>query len=364
MRDILPINEKAAQLPCQAISGRKINTEQRYCTSPQPQLQPKLANTLLGMIDHAFADVTKYWWPILAAFRNSGGSLEGIIEWSHTEKYNEPQQVRRAWDNCKLTAGIGTLAYYARLSGNPDIVQELRQQHPRQITNSNYRTTPSQKPVVDAVKARQMLIDPLAGLDAAALKKELLARSNPMPQGNSGAGDMLTVLSMFGNEDTLTFPQHTYDIGSASRDTVTGWRDRLVSGEPPREFFIPNTHCGEMRPKQDGRLSWRADACFTRRFVVIEFDEMPLADQLRLWLSLINLGIRPSVLTFSGSKSVHALIPAPTDAEVATIFNIFLPLGADPHTKNVGRLTRTPGAIRKDKGTVQRLLYMNFEVAK
>jgi hypothetical protein len=209
-----------------------------------------------------------------------------------------------------------------------------------------------------------MLIDPWAGLDAATLEKELLARSNPMPQGNSGAGDMLAMLGMFRPADILAFPANTYDVKSASRDTVSGWQGRLLSGETPREFFIPNPHTGLEGTTQDGKPSWRADACFTRRYVVIEFDSMLLDDQMRLWLSLIDSGFRPTCLTFSGSKSVHALIPAMTEAEVTTIFNLFLPLGADPHTKNVGRLTRTPGAIRMDKGTVQRLLYMNFEVAK
>ena len=130
MRDILTVNEKAAQLPCQAMSGRKLNTEQRYSTSPQPQCQPELADILLDKIDPRFADITEDWWRIGAAYRNSGGSQERFIEWSHTEKYNVQKQVERGWNNCKLTAGIGTLAYYARLSGNPDIVNELQHQHP------------------------------------------------------------------------------------------------------------------------------------------------------------------------------------------------------------------------------------------
>ena len=319
---------------------------------------------MLDKIDRAYADITEDWWRILAAYRNSGGSLERFQEWSRTDKYNVPRQIERGWNNCKLTAGIGTLTYYVKLSGHADIIQELLRQHPGQISLRHNLPISTPKPVVDVVKARQMLIDPRAGSDAAALEHELEERSNPMPQGSSGAGDMLTVLGMFKPHDILTFPQDPYDIWTASRDTVSGWRNRLLAGEKLREFFIPNPHTGFEGTTQDGKPSWRADTCFTRRFVLIEFDTMALADQLRLWLSLINLGIRPSVLTFSGSKSVHALIPATTEAEVTTIFNIFLPLGADPHTKNVGRLTRTPGAIRKDKGTVQRLLYMNFEVAK
>ncbi len=364
MRDIFPVNEKAAQLPCQAMSGRKLNTEQRYSTSPPAHFQPLLADILLDKIDPAFADNWDSWWRILAAYRNSGGSLERFIEWSHTEKYNVPKQVERGWNNCKLTAGIGTLAYYARLSGNPDIDQELRKQHTGQISFRCNLPRQNPKPVVDAVKARQMFIDPWAGSDAATLEKKLLERSNPKPQGKSGADDLLMVLGMFRNEEILCCPKHTYDIGTANRDTASGWRERLMSGESPREFFIPNPHTGLEGTTQDGKPSWRADNCFNRRYAIIEFDLMPLADQMNLWISLIDAGVRPSILTFSGSKSIHALIPAATDAEVATIFNIFLPMGADPHTRNVGRMTRTPGAIRMDKGTVQRLLYMNFEVAK
>ena len=336
----------------------------RYNTVKSQNCQLLLADRLLDKINPAFADVFEYWWRILAAYRNSGGSLKRFQEWSRTVKYDVPKQVERAWYNCQLTAGLRTLAYYVKESGNPDIVQEVRKQHYGQMKAPSNRTPPIQKPVVDVVKARQMLIDPWGGADGATLEKELLTRSNPKPQGNSGAGDMLAVLPMFENEDILTFPQHTSDIGSDSRDTVAGWRNRLLSGEPPREFFIPNLHCGAMRQKHDGELSWRADACFTRRFVVIEFDSMPLADQLRLWLSLIDSDIRPTCLTFSGGKSIHAWIPASTATEVTIFFDCLLPLGADPHTKNVGRLSRTPGAIRKDKGTVQRLLYMNFEAAK
>lgn len=343
--------------------GDRKKTVLQYNTIPQSNCQI-LADRLLEMIDRTFADKWESWWRIGAAYRNSGGSQERFIEWSHTEKYNVQKQVERGWNNCKLTAGIGTLAYYARLSGNPDIVNELQHQHPWRISSRHILPISTPKLVVDTVKALQMLLDPWAGLAATALKKGLLERSNPKPQGGSGAGDMLTVLGMFKPNDILTFPQDPYDIGSASRDTAVGWRERLQSGETLREFFIPNIHCGEMRAKQDGKLSWRADSCFTRRYAVIEFDSMLLDDQMRLWLSLIDSGIRPVCLIFSGGKSVHAWVPASTEAEVATFFNLFLPLGADPHTKNVGRLSRTPGAIRKDKGTVQRLLYMNFEAAK
>jgi hypothetical protein len=323
--------------------GDKGKTEQIYST---PQPSKCQADQLLDMIDPIFADDTKSWWEILSAYRNSGGSLERAVEWSYTPKYNEPRQVERAWNNSKSKAGIGTLIHFAKKSGHSNVVAQL-----------------PQKPAIDTEKAKKVLIDPWANLGTAALEAELLQRSNPKPCGTSGPDDLLLVLGMCKNEDTLVYPQNTYDTGSYSRDTVAGWRKRLLSGEAPREFIIPNVHCGEMRQTQDGKPSWRADACFTRRFVVTEFDEMTLDDQLRLWLSLIDFGVRPALLTFSGSRSVHAWLPAKTTDEVDRIFDLLIPLGADPHTRNVGRLSRTPGAVRKDKATVQRLLYLNYEVS-
>ena len=116
--------------------------------------------------------------------------------------------------------------------------------------------------------------------------------------------------------------------------------------------------------------SLRTDANVTDfRFILCECDNTPLEQQIPL---IRGLKLPVVSLTFSGGKSVHALIDAATlnggkkieslsdyKRLTAGLFEKIGPLGFDPATKNAARLSRLPGIWRTDKNTFQNLLYLN-----
>lgn len=102
-------------------------------------------------------------------------------------------------------------------------------------------------------------------------------------------------------------------------------------------------------------------------YVLIESDVIPLEFQLGL---LACLPIPIVALIDSGGKSIHAIVRVgATDAvdykqKVAILYECLVKVGADPNTKNPGRLTRLPGAMRRThNGDLRRqeLLFLNPE---
>jgi hypothetical protein len=109
--------------------------------------------------------------------------------------------------------------------------------------------------------------------------------------------------------------------------------------------------------------SIRSEANLTSfHHIVLESDAAP-ADQ---WLAmLVQEPLAIVALSTSGNRSIHALvrIPAKNKAQFdrvrSEIRRRYVPLGADPAAMSAVRLTRLPGVVRRDKGNVQRLLYLN-----
>lgn len=102
-------------------------------------------------------------------------------------------------------------------------------------------------------------------------------------------------------------------------------------------------------------------------YVLVESDVLPMDVQCTL---LACLAIPIVALIDSGGKSIHGIVrvggrdAADYKEKVAKLFNNLVKVGADPNTKNPGRLTRLPGAIRETEKSGRRrqeLLYLNPE---
>ena len=117
------------------------------------------------------------------------------------------------------------------------------------------------------------------------------------------------------------------------------------------------------------------------RHMLVEFDvedkEKALADpvflqqelekQAGFWMAMLDKGLPIVSLTYSGSKSIHALfrVNVPDAAtwkrEIeGRVYPVFCKMGADPANKNPSRLSRMPMALRG--GVRQELLYLNPNV--
>jgi len=140
-------------------------------------------------------------------------------------------------------------------------------------------------------------------------------------------------------------------------------RNSIVSSY---NFIVVNPVTGIPGPtKQDPtKLSLRADSVIASwRYAVVEFDSVPISDQLAFW-AVVKLPV--AALVFSGGKSIHGWVQVDCEGAIEwereveeDLFPGFLaPLGVDGSCKNEARLSRMPGQLRTDKGTVQKLIYL------
>lgn len=139
-----------------------------------------------------------------------------------------------------------------------------------------------------------------------------------------------------------------------------------AAGGVTRPKLIVNPLTGNPAPKRSGiGETLRGDGCVASfRFAVAESDSMNLEDQLAFWRGCASLPV--AMLTFSGSKSIHALLRVDCadaaeweDKIAGELFPGFLvPLGMDAACGNPARLSRMPGFLRCDTKQTQKCLYL------
>jgi hypothetical protein len=145
--------------------------------------------------------------------------------------------------------------------------------------------------------------------------------------------------------------------------SVRRWIFQFGRGVAVPEHIIPNPLSGEPGATKEGKESCRADSCVAAfRFAVVEFDQMPLDQQIQFWAG-VKLPV--AALIHSGGKSIHAWVRVDAadtaqwerDIEIV-LFDLFRPLGVDGSCRNEARLSRIPGHFRSDKNQWQRILYL------
>lgn len=185
--------------------------------------------------------------------------------------------------------------------------------------------------------------------------------------------------------ETLYNPHEFLFIGKQTAPGVIGvtirtaaeWRAALATAEPPPHVIL-NPLTGAEGMTKDGKPSYRCAACIaTYRYALVEFDDMPLAEQCAFWAGVIDARTLPlRSLTFSGGKSIHALVeidaanPAAWERAIdKLLYAVCHPCArreyqSDRACRNPDRLPRLPGALRLDKGTRQTLLWLSREAAQ
>lgn len=135
-------------------------------------------------------------------------------------------------------------------------------------------------------------------------------------------------------------------------------------------FDYPLFCVNPVTSEPDEKNSLRSDNCVSEyRHVLLESDKLPLAQQVAL---IRGLKLPVLSLTFSGGKSIHALVRADAlgfgniknksdwDQKIKLgLYSQIIPLGFDRANSNPSRFSRLPGIWRPDKDAFQRLLYLN-----
>lgn len=210
------------------------------------------------------------------------------------------------------------------------------------------------------------------------------ARSEQFPF----SGDMLPILEHLYRPDDVLFIGSRYDSGADHVKPAADWlaffRRALAWIEkqpfPQRQghlarlgdeypHIIPNTLTGRAEATRSGdRQTMRGDACIKSfRYIVAEFDALPMEKQGAVLRGLCNLGLcKIAALIHSGGKSCHAWITcdgidnADDWARIVKekVFPVLTALGVDRACSNPARLSRLPGVFRGDKANWQKLLYL------
>ncbi len=144
------------------------------------------------------------------------------------------------------------------------------------------------------------------------------------------------------------------------------WISRFMAGNTIPPLFCVNPLKPEGGVTTGGKPSPRCDtAVAVFRHAVAEFDGMPLADQFAFWMGWGLDAV--TAVTFSGSKSLHALLRVDAanreewekSVKGGLFRRVLVPLGCDRACVNPARLSRLAGARRADKGgAVQKLLFV------
>ncbi len=230
---------------------------------------------------------------------------------------------------------------------------------------------------------------------------EVQAASNPQPElvppcarmeGSECRRNVLTFLKTVFHSTDILYVGNGMETKYYQRDhvkTVGEWfvffegeLDAINSESAPQEqkrkiadlgnrypFFVVNPLTGESN--EAGSLRSNSNVKVFR-YVLLESDSLPLDQQVPL---MCGLKLPIVSMTFSGGKSIHALVDVTRipggenvkdmDSWNATVKRDFFgqlgPLGFDKATSNPARLSRLPGMFRSDKGTFQRLIYLNTD---
>lgn len=205
-----------------------------------------------------------------------------------------------------------------------------------------------------------------------------LMDSSPLviPSENAKQTDLF--LSTLYDPEEILFCGLRTETGALGRSIKTAlkWRQSFQGAKThrPPETLILNPLTGLEGNTQDGKRSYRcADTVSNRKYLLVEFDQMSLLEQLHFWGGVISARLLPlRSVTFSGGKSLHGVIEIPSAytqeqwrIKVEYVFsfvcNDFAPkkLQADRACINPDRLSRLPGAFRVDKVKRQSLLWLS-----
>ena len=244
------------------------------------------------------------------------------------------------------------------------------------------RSAPARKPVPSPPTEGERSFVPRMLEAGRGFTVESLRNASPVPLLDTQHDQALAFLT------AIALPQDGYIFSGSKYDARTRERlltpreliERLKTGIP--EYIIPNAFTG--KPGQVyGRDGTPHDsyACNTvlqsRRFAVLEFDAMPLPEQVEFFAGIIRTGSLPlRSLVYSGGKSIHGLVelterrtPEGPDRghwdeqwrQLARLCcshedNLF---HADIACRDATRLTRMAGAVRTDNNKRQTLLWLH-----
>ncbi len=216
-------------------------------------------------------------------------------------------------------------------------------------------------------------------LDADGLRAKIMAEgspdevdlweSSPVRLCGLPEDDAVLLLQHFYDPDEFLFLGDTYNKAVQTVEQWVAWIKENGTAQLPH--VIPNPVDGEEHETSAGTKSRRCDvAVKSFRFAVVEFDDIPRADQLRFWSGILRRGLlNVACLLDSGGKSVHAWVNVDVTSRADWERNIkqrlfqdwLILFGVDSTTKNPARLSRLPGHKVLRVGLIRDIVFLTGE---
>ena len=174
--------------------------------------------------------------------------------------------------------------------------------------------------------------------------------------------DGYIVLETLYARDEFVFIGDTYSK-SPNVLTVNQWLQRPADNFP---FIMLNPLTGEYGHTSEGRESKRCEeAVKVGRYLLLEMDGTPRDEQVGIIMGMIERGWPVALVVDSGNKSLHTWVHVDCPKEQweerirKKVFEGTLAgFGIDPACKNISRLSRFGGHLRKQTGRRQTVYYL------
>ena len=372
---------------------------------------------IFGCIDQQYAQVKKSWRHIGMIAKTIGCTEEAFLKWSYVGKYASSKHQSESknfwnWIPSDHKMGLGTLCMYAQKSGYK--LNFSKQVIKKSASTKSLTTTHSQKKINSSVPLIQDGRATFKAIirDYIDVTRDDLKQKSPVKidWADDFRQDALHTLDLFDNDDYIyiggkcpSYPDHIKsgpidELTPRERElreiskldyqhkhirTANQWKEDISSGTKPAimywEHMIFNPLSGQKVKNSLGIESYIAKGCVKAHdYCLVEFDDKSEDDQIGFWMAMIDKDMPVAALIHSGNKSIHALIKVQCQDYRGWVKNVennlfrqfFVPLGADPATKNPNRLARYPGGKRCIKTEImtydarQRLLYLNLDAGK
>jgi hypothetical protein len=218
-------------------------------------------------------------------------------------------------------------------------------------------------------------LDAVKKLAGSPMSFEQLQNESPVPlsqfcfEDHPGQAAALLLRTLY-KPDDLVFCGELDAWPSKQKELIRGahdWADAFLSGHPIPEQLAVNPMSGKEGTNQSGGPSYRSSNCVADyRYTLFESDYAPLDIQAAFLHRMIADGWPVASITYSGGKSLHALIRVDGieteeqwDLKIKTELASYLKaLGADDSCFLSHQTSRLPGAFRQDKGKRQSLLWL------
>lgn len=265
----------------------------------------------------------------------------GIVRgsWGSDFTSTDENSFKRAWEKAQNDASILPMSEYKKEKENFDLIKfakDMKQQEKMMQAD------------MDAA-GREMKLE--AHLRHVAEETDVDEWvKNHIPQQPKDSSFMLKLFS----ENDLVWMNHECSSTSIENEV----KDVKSFAEQHKQLTNMNFYC--INPLRDD--SSRDDSNVKKfKYMLLEADEMSKREQYLMFIDFIEHGVPVKMVTFTGNKSLHLIIKVKNvhtkqewDAYVGDIFDALEKVKKglfDKKCKNPSRISRTPGAVRRDEKT-------------